>query len=82
MCHIIISSLRTALKIDWTLKLGVTKQRAQAIIEAVSGPDIPIHEINSDMLCVNLKGTGLLPSNSPENQLNDESIELKAKEKA
>lgn len=49
-----------------TLKLGVTKARAVAIAEAVSGPDIPMELINSAKLGVSLNGTGLFDSNSPK----------------
>lgn len=34
--------------------------------DAVKGPDIPIDEINSAKLGVNLNGTGLFASSSPE----------------
>lgn len=69
-CNVIndVCILILSLKLTQTLKLGVTKARAVAIADAVNGPDIPIDEMNSAKLGVNLNGTGLLASNSPEHR--------------
>ncbi len=47
------------------LKFEYEKQRAVAIILAIKGPQMPISEINSVKLGVNLKGTARFPFNSP-----------------
>ena len=49
-----------------TLKEGVARQRAVAIIVAVNGPVTPIFVINSAILGVNLNSIGRFPSSSPE----------------
>jgi len=47
------------------LKFGCAKQRATAIMEAVSGPDTPMVVRNSEMFGVSRNGTGRLASRSP-----------------
>ena len=67
LCHVMYSSLRMARRKLGSLYWGCTKQRAVAIMAAVSGPVTPVEVRNSAMLGVRRKGTGLLASRSPGN---------------
>lgn len=61
-----MTCLQTTLsKAIQTLKFGCAKQRATAIIDAVSGPDTPIVVRNSEIFGVSRNGTGRLASKSP-----------------
>lgn len=53
----------------FTLKFGVTRQRATAMTEAVRGPVMPMWVTSSEMLGVRRNGTGRLPSSSPRSNV-------------
>ncbi len=65
LCHVIYSSLSTALSRLGSLYCGCTKHLAAATMAAVRGPVTPVEVRNSAMLGVILNGTGRFASGSP-----------------